>query len=320
MDSHSMAGSFHALNDRRLRRFARLLPLLAALAGLAALLPASSTAARSFSIKDPSGIACPQPPSGWTNPVDGGRTILSPLTDSNVAGNTVNVSCDYFTAAGKHLLVDLLYALPSDPNPHNDFYFGCTSGGTNWSDADRMYRVTSKNQWAIAAFYDSLGQIGGNEVTAFQNVTRQLLQNGEGYAHGCSLLLEPTPVRSQLQFSFQVSAGNASGSFFTEGMAGAKSLPVVAVGAPDIKLNVKSHGARHPLTIQVRSGVSFVPGKAATGRQVKLAVVVKSSRVPSCPRGSTGTLTITTAPSVLLKVCSQSFLQGSAKATIVSVG
>ena len=93
---------------------------------------------------------------------------------------------------------------------------------------------------------------------------------------------------------------------------------------PSVTLHVKSGGARHALTFRVTRGVSLVPAKTlAKGKssraQVRLKIAVTRSKVPGCPNGSTGTLIVTTAPSALLKVCSRSFLQGPASATIAEL-
>jgi hypothetical protein len=280
-------------------------------------------------IKDPHGIACPPGPSGWFNPPgdststsSGGRMIIAPGSIAEVGGpmqggNTVNVTCDYFTEAGKHLTIDLLYALPTDPNPINDFYFGCGTGGTRWTDDDRTFRIQATNQWASVAFFDFLGQLAAGDVPGFQNVARQLLRNSAGYAHACDLKVEPTPTMSRFQFSFESSAGKAEGLFFTAGEEEKMRQPILVVGVPTIKLNVRSGAARRPLALEVRRGLMFQRGEGKN-RQVQFSVVVANSKVPACSKGSTGTLTITAKPSVLLKVCSKSFLQGPAKASIIT--
>jgi hypothetical protein len=302
-----------------------------AAAGLAVTLGPAGVLAADVIIKDPHGIACPDAPSGWFNPpgdstasTAGGRSIIAPGTvvavgEGPQGGNTVNISCDYFTKAGRHLVVDLLYALPTDPNPINDFYFGCQSGGTKWSTDDRTFRLMSVDQWAAVAFYDSLNQLGSADVPGFETVARQLLRNSEGFAHQCTLKVQPSPLQTRWQFTFGGSAGKAQGLFWTQGSKTDAVLPVVAVGIEALTLNVKSHGARHPLTIQVTRGVSYSPGHAGKRGQLRLAVSVTRSKVPGCPNGSTGTLIVTTAPSALLKVCSRSFLQGPATATIAEV-
>jgi hypothetical protein len=292
--------------------------------------PPAVMAASPASFKDPHGIACPAAPSGWFLPpgdstptAGGGRTIIAPgdvviLGEGAQGGNTVNVTCDYFTQAGKHLTVDLLYALPTDPNPINDFYFGCQSGGVKWTNDDRTFRLMSRTQWASVAFFDFLELVPPSDEPQFETVARQLLQNAEGFAHGCDLKVQPTPTISQFQFNFEVSAGKGQGLFYISGLDTSSSLPVVSESVRNMTLNVMSHGTRHPLTIVVTHGVSFVPGRPNRRASVKLAVKVKDSKVPGCRAGSTGTLTVSTGQSVLLKVCSQSFLQGKATVNITS--
>src|SRR5207253_7411423 len=113
--------------------------------------------------------------------------------------------------------VEIAYALPNDFNPINDFYFGCSSGGTKWTDSDRVFRQMSRNQWAIGLFADALGQLGSGDVPVFENMTRQLLQNAEGYAHPCTLRLKPASVATPITYRFTSAAGNGSGSFVVTG-------------------------------------------------------------------------------------------------------
>jgi hypothetical protein len=284
--------------------------------GLAALAPRPVMAADI--IKDPNTIACPSAPSGWVDPRDANRRVWNPLTDTQLGGTAVNVICDYYTTDGsRSLIVNVTYALPQDPNPINDFYFGCGSQGTRWTAADRAYRLTSKDQWAIAAFYDYTGQISDNEVPAFETIARQLLQNARGYGHECSVALKPTDLPATFIFSFQVSAGTASGTFLTKSPPAENGpVGVVQVSVPNIALTVKVNGERHPITIRVRHGLDYHAARPASAGKLRLAVDVVGSKVPSCHKGATGTLTVTTAPSVLLEVCGQSFLHGKARTHI----
>jgi hypothetical protein len=296
--------------------------LLLGLAAVAALVAPSAFAAP---IKDPHGIACPAGPSGWTNPPGdatataggGGRTIVAPGDvviegERPQGGDIVNVSCDYYKG-DRHMVVDLLYALPTDPNPVSDFYFGCRSQGTKWNNEDRVFRLSDTKQWAAVAFYDLLGQLEAGDVAGFEAVARQFLNNSSGYAHQCSLAIEPTRVLTHFRFAFTSGAGKGAGEFAIDGAV--KERPIVSVNSRQISLNVKVQGKRHPISIKVNRGFLFTPGQSL---QVRLGVVVTKSKVPSCRAGSTGTLTVSTKPSVLLRVCSQSFLQGPARATIIT--
>ncbi len=244
----------------------------------------------------------------------------------------MTVNCNYFTGGGKHVLVYVQYALPADPNPINDFYYGCSSTVTLWNATDRVFRVTSRDQWAIAVFYDSLFQLKNSEVAMFENVTRRLLQNAEGYAHDCSLHVAPTPVASSYAFRFEVPAGHAAGSFLVRatpnGDPRASTVPVIQVHVPNIKLSVTTNGARYILAIEVRRGISYhdfhfvetrPSSSAAPTSRVTFAIKVVNSTVPSCRKGASGKLTVSTAPSVSLDVCGQRFLRGRATASIASL-
>jgi hypothetical protein len=312
------------------------LVVLVGVALLATIGPAGGAAA-DVVIKDPHGIACPAAPQGWyippgdaTSTTPGGRTLIIPgqaldPAQGEVGGNTVGVGCDYFTSSGKHLQVDLAYALPTDPNPIADFYFGCQSGGTAWTDSDRHFRQMSPNQWASVAFYDQLSQLHGDEITAFEGVARQLLANSNGYAHGCTLKLEPTPVDTRRQFSFSVAAGKGGGLFYTRGLPTDPSQEIVSYAVPDMVLHVRSGKHAGTLTVKVTQGVSFVPSRAGktgpSSEQLRLSIAVKKSHLRGCPTGSTGTLIVSTVPKagVQLRVCSQSFLGGKARTTIINV-
>ena len=215
-----------------------------------ALAPTASSAAVPVA-KDPNAIACPIGPPGWSVPAAaGGKEIEDGETDVHYRpSDAVTVNCNYFTGGGKHILVYVQYALPADPNPINDFYYGCSSTVTPWNATDRVFRVTSRDQWAIAVFYDSLLQLKHSEVAVFESVTRRLLQNAEGYAHDCSLHVAPTPVASSYAFRFEVPAGHGAGSFLVQATPNvdphASTVPVIQVQVPNIKLRVTTNGARY---------------------------------------------------------------------------
>jgi hypothetical protein len=273
--------------------------------------------------KDPSTIACPAAPSGWFLPAGGGgKQVADAQTDVRLRpSDAVTVNCNYYTSGGKHILVYVQYALPTDPNPINDFYYGCSSSGTKWNDTDRVFRLTSVDQWAVAAFYDSLRQLNNSQVAKFENLTRQILQNAGGYAHDCSLDLAPTLVTANYTFTFDVSEGHAAGSFLVQMTPNldprSPTVPVIQVRVPNITLNVKTNGTSHVLIIKVSRGINFHPAVATSN--VSFAIEVVSSKLRSCQKGATGTLTVSTAPSVFLDVCGHSFLRGQAKAGIFFV-
>jgi len=71
--------------------------------------------------------------------------------------------------------------------------------------------------------------------------------------------------------------------------------------------------------VAVKGGVDYRPPTPTSTAKLRLAVVVISSKLPSCRRGAPGTLTVTTAPQVRLTVCGRSFLQGKATASILQL-
>jgi hypothetical protein len=300
--------------------FAGLRLVVLVCASLLAASAPTSRAAANATIKDPSSIACPSSPSGWFFPAAAGKKVEDAQTDVRLHSSyQVLVTCNYFTRAGKHILVQVDYTLPTDPNPKNDFAFlGCGSGGTQWNATDRVFRLISADQWAFAGFYDSGLQLEKSDVPRFEDVARQLLHNSEGYGHSCALTVKPTPAVSNLSFVFQVSAGQAAGSFVAQAIPGSKvdAVPVVQVHVPNITLKVKTNGASHGLTIRVKRGIDYHPATQSSNGTVRFAIEVVHSKVPSCPQGAAGRLTVSTKPSVLLDVCGQTFLRGKAEATI----
>jgi hypothetical protein len=294
----------------------------AALIGCVVVAVVAPGAAKSAApVRDPHTIACPAPPAGWSNPPGTGKTVESPQIDQNIAAlgasDQVEVACDYFALPQKHILVSVNYAVPDDINPQSDFYWGCSSSITPWNPSDRVFRVMSQNQWAIAAFSDIGGYLAQAEVPKFEHITRQLLTNAEGYGHPCSLNTVPTLVTSNFHFSFQVAAGGGSGSFWVALKPRQKTAAHVdRVTGVEIALHVQTRGPTHRLTIKVVRGIDFLPARAHVAGRVRLRVRVVASQVPSCGVGKTGTLTITTAPSVWLAVCGRTFLHGKARTQI----
>jgi hypothetical protein len=288
------------------RRSLRLLSTLI----FAVLVSSLATAAGSAdTIRDPATIACPPGPPGWANPPNGGKAIWDPLTgsDPGLAGRTqVVVNCNYFTHSGNHIQVALAYALPTDLNPSNDFYFGCSSGGTTWTASDRVFGVMSETQWAIAEFNDFSGFLSAGDVPAFEKVANQLLQNAEGYAHKCTEKLHPTDVKSTFAFSFASAAGAGSGTFETTGASNnGSAIPVVEVTTHNITLKF----GQGELILKVTNGLWFYAARPNHAPRLVLRVRVAQSQVHPCRRGSSGTLTITTH-SLLVRVCGRDFSGG----------
>jgi hypothetical protein len=291
--------------------------VVAVVLAVAVLAPAAGAAPP---IRDPQTIACPTPPAGWQNPPTG-KTVESPQINKNIAtlgaSDQVIVMCDYFHLPTKHIVVSVNYAIPDDINPAHDFYWGCSSSGTAWNDTDRTFRVMSPDQWAIAAFSDLGGTLKGTEVRAFEQITRRLLRNAEGYAHSCTLKTAPTTLLSNFHYTFDLAAGHGTGSFWvTEPSKPAGPVAVRRVNGVAFTLRVSSSGRLHRLTIRVARGIDFQVARPGVPGRVRLGVSVVSSRVPGCAAGNTGTLTISTKPFVRLAVCGRVFLDGKARTSI----
>src|SRR5262249_34182931 len=103
-------------------------------------------------------IGCPAAPDGGTNPSGVGEEVIGP--DEVPGRDQEQITCDYYTTGGRHLLVDVDYALPADLNPLNDFVFACGHQNTvPWNATDRKYLISSTSYWATAAFFDFTKQI-----------------------------------------------------------------------------------------------------------------------------------------------------------------
>ena len=257
--------------------------------------------------KDSSTITCPAAPAGWSIPADTGQAVLSPnspgVDGERYGGNAAVVICDYFATdgSGKHILASVVYALPTDPNPVGDFYFGCSSSGTTWSDSGRVFRVMSPSRWAIAAFTDFLGALNPTTVPAFEQVTRELLASTAGYAHTCDLAVEKTPVSSTFSYSFGSNLGDGTGSFATSGISLKNGwVPVTSASAAILPLTL----GKGIFTLAVQHGWRFYPGRPSQPPRLSLAVKVTDSDLSFCGIGNTGTL-ILTQSTLRLRICNQ---------------
>jgi YD repeat-containing protein len=302
---------------------------------LALALPASSVA-------DPyadaaSVITCPAGPSGWyVPPGTDGRYVLTPLTvsggDVNEApmaygGSQVNVDCTYWTHQGGRLTVSVRYALPNDFNPFADFYIGCKTNTTGiggptgpmpWDNQGRLYRVLSPSSWSYATFYDAYAQLQGNEVGAFEAITRTMLKSAEPIAHGCSLTLAPTAPTTLWAFGFDANVksggltttGGTTGTFVTSPNQNGGVGTLGQLKANDFVIRV-AQGSRQvgAVTIRVTQPVSF---KYSYGAVLRALVQVSSSTYAPCHVGATGTLIVSTNTSTAtLQVCHRNLIQGT---------
>jgi hypothetical protein len=283
---------------------------------VAALAPGTGVAAAP--IKNPEAIVCPDAPGGWNalpvrKVVDTPQSVPEPDAEEHfqTGGNLVRVACTYYAATNTHVTVTVSYALPSDVNPVNDFYWGCGAGTMRWNESYRVYRVPSVTQWANATLIDAGGFLPARDVPAFRTVTDRLLENAEGYGHACKLLTRPTAVALKYTFDIKAAGGNLKSQFLAEEAAKNGVHPIVQSTVTTARVRVTADGKSRPLTIRLARGLDFRPATARSAGQVRYAVKVVSSKVPSCRGGAAGTLTITTRPSVLLAVCGQRFLRGA---------
>ena len=285
---------------------------------LCATLAAASMAAHA--VKDPATIACPAAPAGWTHsPVIKDlatpQSVPEPAAEEHLAtgGNLVSVSCTYFATDIRQATIKVSYALPTDINPVNDFYFGCSSGGLNWNSTYRVYRVLSPDQWAMALFTDLGGYVDANDVPAFESATRQLLQNAEGYGHACNTQAKQTVLASRYSFDVRVANGNLTSVFYTLDNPGSNGVvKVIDSTATKTALKVRVKGTTYPLTINLLRGIDFRETPTHTADTVRYAIQVVSTKVPGCHKNAAGILTLSNSPAVLLEVCGQTFLRGQA--------
>ena len=282
-------------------------PLRLAVAGACVLSLLAGTARAGTVTNDPSTIACPVAPAGFAVPAVTGKAVLLPnspgVDGERYGGNAAVVICDYFATdgSGKHIVVSVVYALPTDPNPVGDFYFGCASGGTTWTENDRVFRVMSPDRWAIAAFTDFLGALDGPTVPDFEQVTRELLASTAGFAHTCDLAVRQTPVNSTFSYSFSSNFGGGTGSFSTSAVPPSSGwVPVISVTAAILPLTL----AKGIFTLAVQHGWRFYPGRPSQKPQLSLAVKVTDSNLKFCGAGNTGTL-ILTQSTLQLRICNQ---------------
>jgi hypothetical protein len=292
-------------------------------------------------------IACPSAPSGWTLPVgQNARYVHSPdPTDATPNGgldpgiDQVAVSCSYFNSAGRPLVITTAYALPSSFNPWSDFDFGCTSvnhvpgylpvTGFPWDTQHRIYFVLSSKSWSYAEFQDPYTVLSSSDVRPFESITNALLASAQPAAHNCQLPGggNPVTVQAPWTFSFKVSAtiangsisGGTKGSFVTAPSATGTTSVISDLHAANILLTTKTKGSQtRRITIRVGQPLSF---RAFYTNTLMTAISVVRSNYPSCPTGSTGTMTVTSdpAPAVQLNICGDLVPQGAHEQTAATI-
>ncbi len=286
----------------------------------------------SADVPNANSIACPNAPSGWTLPAGpGGRWVVSPnpseaSPDSGdlPVDNEVDLSCSYFNADGKPLVVNTAYALPSDINPWSDFDFGCTSvnhvpgylpvTGFPWDTQHRVYFTLSSKSWSFAEFQDPYNLLTSDDVGPFEAITNTLLSSAQPAAHDCQLAGggEPTAIDPPWLFSFKVTgtsnnvsiSGGSRGSFLT---APSKTDPTGVISqlqATDIFVKATPKGAQKAQRITIRIGAAL-GFRAFYTKTLEAEISVISSSYAACPKGSTGTLVVTSdpAPAVVFNIC-----------------
>jgi hypothetical protein len=244
-------------------------------------------------MKDPATIACPTPPSGWDalppkKSLATPQSVPEPDAEEHFAtgGNLVNVTCTYYASTNTHVDVTVSYALPSDVNPVNDFYWGCGTGTLKWNASDRVYRVTSVSQWANATLVDMLGYLPDRDVAAFEGVTNALLRNASGYGHACDTKFRPTPLSLRYAFDFRAAGANLKNVFVTEQPPKGGTAPIVKSTVTTAKLQVPTKAGKRAMTIKLAKGIDYRPATKGTSGRVRFQVQVLNSKVSSCRRGA----------------------------------
>jgi hypothetical protein len=303
--------------------------VVSALLLLAAGLAASAVAVGATS------FACPAAPSGWT-PASGGAQFWGP--DQNPGADTERITCSYLNTKGEGIGVVVNFALPTDLNPIDDFYYGCNGlGAVAWTHTQRVYQLTSATHWMDANFSDPYHLTPAGQVTQFEDMARLMLATAQPLAHACSVKVAPTPALAGWLFDFEFAltgkttyafggigthvpaqgkiAGVPSypipdGSFQTKGSA--QHPTVATVSAPVVALSVVTGSTKRTVTIKLVSAIRFSFTEVQTGQQAVAALLLQvrvvHSTLAACPVGSQGTLELSTVPaSVSLKLCAPVF-------------
>jgi hypothetical protein len=282
-----------------------------------------------------SDVGCPAGPSGWTSSPQNPQ-LWGPQQSAGLDNETV--TCIYTNGKGLTLSVRAQFALPVDMNPFNDFNFGCGSASVAWNDSSREYLLASTNRWSYVVFQDPESILSSGDVSAFESLSKTLLQSTDGVAHTCSLKTAKTAVTNTWQFAFRLDLARKGfsasavvgshtanqveaqpvddGSFETKNTG--KSSQILDVKAPLIPVAVSDGGKHYTLTLRLEQGVSFryhaaaLKGGVSTAKaQLQVKVRVVRSNEPACRARSTGTLTLSTLPSsASLDLCGSLFRTG----------
>jgi hypothetical protein len=268
-------------------------------------------------VKDPSTIQCPSPPAGWSRPPVS-KSVSTPENTNpgyggnyeqvGAGGNNATVNCVYHDTSAKQVNVILSFALPTDLNPFNDFFFGCSKGDVGWNNTGRVYRIASADQWAIATLMDPSRYMSPGDVPKFEAIARRLLQNGNGYGHSCSLVLRPTQILSRYFFDIRVGGTNLSASFWTPSSPEKGNLYVITKVTPaTAAMSVDTSSGTRVLAVKLTHGIDYRLATARTPLQARFGIRLTSSTVAGCGRGATGTLAIAAPLSVTITACGRVF-------------
>ena len=231
---------------------------------------------------DQSNFTCPDAPAGWTG-ASGGPQYWGP--DQNPGADVERITCGYLNGKGELVSLAVNFALPTDPNPWNDFDYGCGGlGAVAWSDSQRIYQSVSTGYWMDVSFTDPLHLISSGEVGNFEGVAKNMMSGAQGSAHACAVKIAPTSTLAGWLFDFQFQlrgngvvafggigthvpaqgtvVGVASyavpdGSFHVK-TAHSTSPVVASLNAPTVNISVHEHGGvRRAVTIKLLQGTTF---------------------------------------------------------------
>jgi hypothetical protein len=288
---------------------------------------------------------CPAAPHGWkaaaSNP-----TVFGPAQQPGQ--QHMMISCQYDQAPKHTVSVIAEYALPADPNPIADFYFGCdVRRHQEWTASGRSYFAASGKRWSYVEFTDPSGQLPDAAAGGFEKVAGVLLKRVSSSAHACKVnTTTPTLVQHLYLFGFEflLSSPDAkafggiatqskknllipAASFTTTSDPNATVLANVKhVDAKPVTVQVVRSGAHRSLTLRFPGGIDFYQRPPV--QRLRLRVEVARSSVSGCPARSSGTLTITrssllnspNAPAVIrLQLCGSLFAHGTYRGTALII-
>jgi hypothetical protein len=288
---------------------------------------------------------CPSAPRGWvaaaSNPI-----IFGPAQQPGQ--EHMMVSCHYSQAPKHEVEVIAEYALPADPNPLSDFYFGCDRRRQQiWTTSGRTYFAASGTRWSYVEFTDPGHQLPDAAAGPFVKVAGALLKRVNGNAHVCKInTTTPTLMQHLYLFGFEfvlssrqirIFGGIATqstknllipeASFTTTSDPNATVVAnVTAVKSAPFTVQVVGNGGHRALTLRINGGVDFF--QRPPTQRLRLRVEVTHSNVPACPTRATGTLTITrssllnspNAPaSIRLGLCGSLFARGTYRGTALII-